>query len=91
MTDLDPDNLSRVIMLLYGQMDHGGPFWCYVAIKPSRFDAFRETERAGAINLYDFDDFGEVIVSAEGEQPPDERVLGLYLTLFSSATSIRKS
>ena len=72
---IDPDDLSRVIMLLYGQMDHGGPFWCYVAIKPSMFDAFRAAERAGSIDLYAFDDFGEVIVSAEGEQPPDEVTL----------------
>ncbi|MES2442856.1 MAG: hypothetical protein V4574_08500 [Pseudomonadota bacterium] len=77
----DADDLSRVIMLLYGQMDHGGPFWCYVAIKPSMFDAFRATERLGEINLYDFDAFGEVIVSAEGEQPPDdvtEKVAEMY-------------
>ena len=36
-----PDNVSRVIMLLYGKMDHGGPFWCYVAVKPSQFEAFK--------------------------------------------------
>ena len=68
----DPDALSRVIMLLYGKMDHGGPFWCYVAVKPSRFEAFKEAEKAGKIDLYKFEEFGEVIVSAEGKTPPEE-------------------
>jgi len=69
---LDADALSRVIMLLYGSMDYGGPFWCYVAIKPSKFDAFKEAEAAHTIDLINFDDFGEVIVSAEGQEPPPE-------------------
>ena len=71
----DPDNLSRVIMLLYGKMDHGGPFWCYVAVKPSQFDAFKAAEAAGSIDLYNFEAFGEVIVSAEGQTPPEEVTL----------------
>ena len=68
----DPDTLSRVIMLLYGKMDHGGPFWCYVAVKPSQFEAFKAAEKAGQIDLYNFEPFGEVIVSAEGQTPPEE-------------------
>ena len=68
----DPDKLSRVIMLLYGKMDHGGPFWCYVAVKPSKFEAFKQAEKDWKIDLYNFNDFGEVIVSAEGKTPPEE-------------------
>jgi hypothetical protein len=77
MTDnkYDPDNLSRVIMLLYGKMDHGGPFWCYVAIKPSQFEAFKSAEAAGSIDLYNFEAYGEVIVSAEGQTPPEDVTL----------------
>jgi hypothetical protein len=71
----DADTLSRVIMLLYGQMDHGGPFWCYVAIKPSQFEAFKAAEKSGSIDLYNFEPFGEVIVSAEGKTPPDDVTL----------------
>lgn len=71
----DADNLSRVIMLLYGQMDHGGPFWCYVAVKPSQFNAFKAAETAGSIDLYNFEPFGEVIVSAEGQTPPEDVTL----------------
>lgn len=68
----DPDKLSRVIMLLYGKMDHGGPFWCYVAVKPSRFEHFKEAEKVGSIDLYKFEEFGEIIVSAEGQTPPED-------------------
>lgn len=71
----DPDNVSRIIMLLYGKMDHGGPFWCYVAIKPSQFEAFKAAEAKGTIDLYNFDAFGEVVVSAEGQTPPEEVTL----------------
>lgn len=81
MTTYDPDELSRVIMLLYGKMDHGGPFWCYVAVKPSQYDAFKAAEANGSVDLYAFDEFGEVVVSAEGEQPPDEvteKVANMY-------------
>lgn len=63
---------GMIIMLLYGVMEHGGPFWCYVAIRPSRFEAFKIAEADGKIDLYDFDEFGEVIVSGEGEHPSRE-------------------
>jgi hypothetical protein len=78
MTETDkyaPDNVSRVIMLLYGKMDHGGPFWCYVAVKPSQFEAFKAAEAAGKIDLYNFEPYGEVIVSAEGQTPPEDVTL----------------
>jgi hypothetical protein len=68
----DPDNISRIIMLIYGTMEHGGPFWCYVAVKPSMYDAFKAAETAGTLDLYEFEPYGEIIVSAEGEVPPDE-------------------
>ncbi|MCA3456417.1 MAG: hypothetical protein IOD03_22165 [Methylocystis sp.] len=75
------DDTSRIIMLLKGVMDHGGPFWCYAAVKPSQFEAFKATEAEGEIDLYAFDDYGEVVVSAEGESPPytvTEEVARMY-------------
>lgn len=78
MTENDkyaPDNVSRVIMLLYGKMEHGGPFWCYVAVKPSQFEAFKAAEAEGSIDLYNFEPYGEVIVSAEGQTPPEDVTL----------------
>lgn len=71
----DPDSVSRIIMLLYGKMDHGGPFWCYVAVKPSKFEEFKAAEKGGTIDLYAFEPYGEVIVSAEGQTPPEEVTL----------------
>lgn len=79
----NPDKISRIIMLVYGVMDHGGPFWCYVAVKPSMYDAFKVAESSGSLDLYNFDEYGEVIVSAEGETPPEEvtlKVAEMYQT-----------
>jgi hypothetical protein len=67
----DPDTLSRVIILVHGRMNHGGPFWCYVAVKPSMLETYHAAQAEGALNLYDFAAYGEVIVSAEGDTPPD--------------------
>lgn len=72
---IDADQMSRVIMLIYGKLDHGGPFWCYVAVKPSQFELFKQAEKEGKIDLYNFDQYGEVIVSAEGRTPPEEVTL----------------
>lgn len=69
---VNADDVSRIIMLIYGKLEDGGPFWCYVAVKPSRFDDFKAAEAAGTINLYEFGEFGEVIVSAAGQTPPAE-------------------
>lgn len=77
------DASGTVILLIYGKMAHGGPFWCYVSIRPSQLEAYRAAEAAGKIDLYNFDAFGEVIVSAEGEHPPrqvTERVSELFGT-----------
>ena len=68
----EPDQVSRIIMLIYGKMNHGGPFWCYVAVKPSQFEAFKLAEKEGRIDLYNFETYGEVIVSAEGQTPPED-------------------
>lgn len=71
---VDPDQLSRIVMLAYGQMDHGGPYWCYVAVRPSRFDEFQATLATKKYNIQHFvqDGYGEVIVSGEGVTPPGE-------------------
>lgn len=70
----DPDSLSRIVMLTFGKMDHGGPYWCYVAIKPSRYREFRKAMSSMTYNMQDFDkdNYGEVIVSGEGDRPPSE-------------------
>lgn len=67
-----PDNISRIIMLVYGKLEDDGPFWCYCAVKPTMFDSFKAAEAAGKLDLYNFDAYGEVIVSGEGDKPPAE-------------------
>jgi len=69
---VNPDDVTRIIMLIYGKLDDGGPFWCYVAVKPSKFEDFKKAEAEGSIDLYAFAPFGEVIVSAAGQTPPEE-------------------
>lgn len=77
----DRDDVARIIVLLCGLMEHGGPFWCYVAVKPSRYEAFQAAQDGGSIDLHDFEAFGEIIVSGEGELPPlhvTEEVARMY-------------
>jgi hypothetical protein len=77
------DDLTRVIVLVYGMLESGSPFWCYVAIKPSRYQPFLAAQKEGNINLYAFDEWGEIIVSGEGRTPPDEvtlKVAEMYQT-----------
>lgn len=79
----DPDNISRIIMLVYGKLENGNNFWCYCAVKPSKFDLFKADEAAGKLDLYNFDPYGEVVVSGEGDKPPAEvtqKVADMYNT-----------
>jgi hypothetical protein len=79
----NPDNIARIIMLVYGKLQNGNPFWCYCAVKPGMFDQFKADEAAGKLDLYNFEPYGEVVVSGEGETPPNEvtaKVAEMYNT-----------
>lgn len=67
-----PDDVARIIMLTFGQMEQGGTYWCYVAVKPSRFEEFKAAMAAKSYNIQNFanDGYGEVIVSGDGGLPP---------------------
>ncbi len=85
MTDQkpNPDDLTRIIVLVYGMLENGGPFWVYVAVKPSKYQAFMGAQKEGKLDLYKFEPFGEIIVSGEGKVPPDEvtlKVAEMYQT-----------
>ena len=71
---IDPDKLSRIVMLAYGKMDHGGPYWVYVAVRPSRYAEFQKAMASKQYNMqsFDADGYGEVIVSGEGVMPPHD-------------------
>jgi hypothetical protein len=68
---LNPDDYARVIILIYGVLENDAPFWCYVAVKPSQYQPFLDAQKDGSLNLYEFERFGEVIVSGEGNEPPE--------------------
>jgi transcriptional regulator with XRE-family HTH domain len=71
---LDPDDYARVIVLVYGKLNGRGPCWCYVAVKPSRYLHFLHAQKTARLNLFEFDPFGEIIVSGDGEGPPPDEV-----------------
>jgi hypothetical protein len=78
-----PDDVARILVLVYGFLADEKPFWAYVAVKPSMYPEFQRQQAAGALDLYKFEPFGEVIVSGSGEAPPDDvtlRVAELYDT-----------
>jgi hypothetical protein len=84
MTDDKPNpDLTRTIVLVYGMLESGNPFWVFVAVKPSKYQAFMTAQKDGSLDLYSFDAYGEIIVSGEGRQPPDEvtlKVAEMYQT-----------
>lgn len=71
----NPDDVARVIVLIYGLLEESRPFWCYVAVKPSKYQAFLDEQKAGTLNLFEFGKYGEIIISGEGSNPPDEVTL----------------
>lgn len=76
MTLSDPlEELKRTIVLLYGVLDTGGPFWVFVAVRPSRYQDLLKAQKEGGINAETFSYFGEMIISGEGRCPPDEVIL----------------
>ena len=85
MTEHKPqaDELTRIIVLVYGMLENKSPCWVYVAVKPSKYQGFLTAQKEGKLDLYQFDPFGEIIVSGEGKQPPDEitlKVAEMYQT-----------
>ena len=79
----DSSDLTRTIVLVYGLLKSGAPFWVFVAVKPSQYPAFLEAQKNGSLDLYKFGAFGEIIVSGEGKNPPDDvtlKVAEMYQT-----------
>jgi hypothetical protein len=70
-THHDPDSVARILLLTFGTMDHGGPYWTYVAVKPSRYQEFMRAVSSKQYDMQNFDKdgYGEVVVSGEGRKP----------------------
>lgn len=85
MTDQQPNkaDLTRIIVLVYGLLESGNPFWVFVAVKPGEYPAFLTAQKDGSLDLYQFAPFGEIIISGVGKSPPDEvtlKVAEMYQT-----------
>lgn len=85
MTDKTTNNpdLTRTIVLVYGLLEDGNPFWVFVAVKPSQYQNFLTAQKDGSLNLYQFSPYGEIIVSGTGKSPPDDitiKVAEMYQT-----------
>ncbi len=85
MTEVQQNNmdLTRTIVLVYGVLENGNPFWVFVAVKPSRYQSFVKAQKDGTLNLYQFTEYGEIIVSGVGTSPPDDvtiKVAEMYQT-----------
>ncbi len=82
-TQTNNNDLTRTIILVYGLLENGNPFWVFVAVKPSKYQDFMKAQKDGSLNLYQFTPYGEIIVSGVGSSPPDDitiKVAEMYQT-----------
>lgn len=80
MTETNPppnplEELKRTIVLLYGIMENGSPFWVFAAVRPNKYQLFMTSQKEGTLDLEKFEVFGELIISGEGKAPPDDVIL----------------
>ena len=61
------DLLCTLIILCRGKDGLGKAIWAYLCIKPSMASAFKEARERGG---FDIAEYGTVIESGEGEEPP---------------------
>lgn len=77
------EELKRTIVLIYGILATGSPFWAFVAVKTVKYALFVTDQKEGKIDLTQFEPYGEVIVCGEGKSPPDDvtlKVAEMYQT-----------
>ncbi len=55
-------------VLVTGDLVDGQPFWAYCRMHPKDFFTYQQVRAQGA---FDLEDFGEVLASGEGHEPPD--------------------
>ncbi len=66
------DDIKRIIVVVTGMLENGKPFWMYVAVKPSQYRRFLQSQSNGTLDLYNFESYGEVIQGGDdGPLPPD--------------------
>lgn len=65
------DLLCTLIVLCRGVDEHQQPIWAYLCLKPSMAAAFKVARDAGG---FDIADYGTVLESGNGAEPPPEVV-----------------
>ena len=85
---MTPDDVARLVTLIYGTMGDSKPFWCFVAVKPSKYAQLQKlaTNKTLDIKKYEEDGFGEIVVSGEGVIPPND-VIKTVATMFNTPIS----
>lgn len=63
------DLLCTIMILCRGVDENSNPCWAYMCIKPSMAKPFKEARENG---IFDIEDYGAIIESGEGLEPPDE-------------------
>jgi hypothetical protein len=63
------DLLCTIMILCRGVCEAGNPCWAYMCIKPSMAKSFKEAREKGP---FDIEEYGAIIESGEGLEPPDE-------------------
>ncbi len=63
----EADKSVEMLVLVTGQRSDGRDFWAYAAIPPSKYTAFTEAEADGGYRL---NDYGRVLTSGDGLEPP---------------------
>jgi len=91
MTEQKPnDDLKRTIVLIYGMLESGAPFWVFAAVRPGKYQAFLAAYKDNTLDIHHFEAYGEIIVCGEGKSPPDDitlKVAEMYQT--DSATLMK--
>lgn len=65
------DNEIGYITLIQAINEEDHPYWYYVSIAPSKYEAFKKAEEEGA---YDINDYGEILYHGPGTEPPEDVV-----------------
>lgn len=63
------DLLCTIMVLCQGKDRRGKPIWAYLCIKPSMALGFKEARARGNV---DITNYGSVLESGEGTEPPDD-------------------
>jgi hypothetical protein len=85
------DDFKRVIVLFYGMLENGNPFWLFAAVKPNRYQPMLAAQKDGTFNIYQFESYGEILISGEGKAPPDEITLKIAELYQTSPEELLKS